>query len=85
MEPLPRELEQAERAYLACILETRLEDLGDKYFAGDIGREEVFAEFLTILSIFVKLKLPMEYLHRGTHYLSLCMEDKGGRGDVRET
>ena len=73
------ELVEAERIYLARLLEARLMSLGDEHSNGRGPASRILAEFITVASIFVKLRLPMEHLHRGARYLSLCLEEGGSR------
>ncbi len=73
------ELVEAERIYLARLLEARLMSLGDEHLDGRATATQALAEFITVASIFVKLHLPMEHLHRGARYLSLRLEEGGSR------
>jgi len=70
------ELSRQEKEYLENLLEAKIEDLGDRVASGDISPSETLREWLTILSIFVKLKLDMRALTRASQYLSICVHER---------
>ena len=70
------ELSRQEKEYLEKLLVARIDDLGDRLACGDVTIEETLREWLTILSIFIKLKLDMRALTKASQYLSICVNER---------